>query len=78
MAQAGYNKWELPLHDHYKMNVACFSPSCALTRVGILIRDFNGVVVAAFCTSIWENGDVSQVTSHMLMLKLFLWDSNFL
>ena len=51
------------------MNVAyCFSPSCALTvtGVGILIHDFNGLLVAAFFTIvlIWMHGDVSHAHAH--------------
>ena len=59
------------VRDHYKMNIACCSsPSSALTGMGVLICDSNGLVVVAFCTSILVNGDVLQAYAQTVLVGL--------
>ena len=54
-------KWRAFVGANYKMNVACrLNATKDGLGVGIVIRDSNGIVCGAFCTSIVHGGDFFQ------------------
>uniref|UniRef100_A0A2N9INQ2 Reverse transcriptase zinc-binding domain-containing protein n=1 Tax=Fagus sylvatica TaxID=28930 RepID=A0A2N9INQ2_FAGSY len=60
--------WKAPVQGRYKMNLAVsFRPAEKLLGVGVLIRDCQGLVMAAFCTCSTACGDVLQDQARAVM-----------
>jgi hypothetical protein len=64
-------KWRALVGANYKMNVACrLNAAKDRVGVGIVIRDSNGIVCGAFCTSIVHGGDFFQEHARAILVGL--------
>ena len=64
-------KWRALVGANYKMNVACrLNAAKDRVGVGIVIRDSNGIVCGAFCTSTVHGGDFFQEHARTILVGL--------